>query len=117
MSAGNRTTSDPGVTTELSLYLDGALLDPFGENEDDEEGDAMANVMMRHTCAGCGEDNEVLPPLGFRLKRTGKATEAEREIDLAFSDLEESFQLQEAWRRAYAAARKRPRCPAPLIGA
>ena len=72
---------------------------------------------MLHTCNSCGTDNEVLPPLGFTLKRTGKATEVEREIDLAFSDLEESFQLQEAWRRAYAAARKRPRCPAPLIGA
>ena len=94
-----------------------------GEDLDSLEGKSGETEMktdelaMQHTCASCGADNEVLPPLGFTLKRTGKATEVEREIDRAFSDLEDSFQLQEAWRRAYAAARKRPRCPAPLIGA
>ena len=91
----------------------GEMLDSL---EAEPEEDEMETKML-HTCNSCGADNEVLPPLGFTLKRTGKATEIEREVDRAFSDLEESFQLQEAWRRVYAAARKRPRCPAPLIGA
>src|SRR2546427_12500263 len=85
----------------------GEMLDSLeAETEEDE-----METKMLHTCNTCGADNEILPPLGFTLKRTGKATEAEREVDRAFSDLEQSLAIQEAWRRAYESPRRRPALP------
>jgi hypothetical protein len=82
------------------------MLDPRGEDHGDEEDEDMETAMT-HTCAGCGEENEVLPPKGCTLlkKPTTLAESDSRRID---REWEPALWFREAYQRGLSKARTAP---------
>jgi hypothetical protein len=83
-----------------------AMLDPLGEDHGDEEEEEMQTAMT-HTCAGCGEENEVLPPKGYKLlkKPTALAEIDSRTID---GEWEPALSFREAYQRRLRTPRTAP---------
>ncbi len=75
---------------------------PWANDQVDEEEDEMD--AMRHTCAACGEEHEVLPPKGYKLTR--------KPANMAESDLrriEREWQPALWFREAYERRLREPR--------
>jgi hypothetical protein len=62
-------------------------------------------VTMTHTCTACGEENNVLPPTGYTLKRR-PVTLAENDFGRLDPESEPALIFREAYRRESAARRR-----------
>jgi hypothetical protein len=82
-----------------------AQLDPIGEDQGGEEDDEMEAI--RHTCAACGEENEVLPPKGYTLTRKPEKI-AENALRRVEREWEPALWFREAYQRKLSAPRTAP---------
>ncbi len=73
--------------------------DEMAPDEGEGEGEGEAGRAMQYACASCGEENEVLPPKGFRLAQMGEAAArlpGAKSLREAYQRLLEKFQTKES---------------------
>jgi hypothetical protein len=101
----DRRKTEPGMGA-LDDRDGDVMLDPLCEDHGDDEEEDMETTMT-HICEGCGEENEVLPPQGYKLlkKPTTLAESDSRRID---REWEPALWSREAYQRGLSKARTAP---------